>query len=895
MCRQAPPTLNLNDDEFTTARYAAAIMLKNDVRDDYKRTADASLAYIRSSVLLGLQDPDAQIRNLTGNVITELSRQGGVVGWQQLLPELIAMAGNETGNVVPEAQEGAMSALAKVCEDNRKMLDRDFQGQRPLDIIIPKLLSFTTSPIPKVRGLALSSINVFVPQAPTALLLALDPLMSRLFQLANDPDEDVRRHVCRSFVLIAEVRPAKIAPYMEGLVDYIVTQQRNGADQELAVDAAEFWLSIGEHEALREHLRPFLPKVVPALLDGMAYTEDDVAMLGGLDEDAEQEDRVEDIKPQFAKSKAAKNATPNNVNGAGLANQPIQPDPDGSLSEGEIDDDVDEDEDEDEGEDDDAEGGWNLRKCSGAALDVLASAFHHDVFDVTLPYLKQNLRHEDWLKREAAVLALGAIASGCLDLVEPHLPDLVPYLMSLLDDAQPLVRSITCWTLGRYSGWAAGLQSTADKGTFFEPMMEGLLNKMLDNNKRVQEAGAAAFTSLEEQARQGLMPYCEPIVRHLVRCFAKYKDRNIYLLYDCVQTLAEHVGPVLARPATMELLMPALIQRWNRLSDQSRELISLLECLSYVSTALGDAIGPFAAALFERSIRIVRDSVGQNIAAINNHDGVEKPDKDFLVTGLDLVSAIVQAVDRNRSAELVAGTQPSFFELLAFCMEDESPSVRQSAYAVLGDCAIYVSAQLRPFVPVLAPMLFRQLDLDVGLDEQIRAGFGVVSNACWSSGEICSKLPETVEPLVDELYRRLTSVVLSADVPTSVHENAAVALGRLGMAAPQRLAPNLKEFAEAFLDALEGVDWTEEKDSAFEGFAKVVALNPQAMESCLPKYFEAIARYKIIAIGDVPGNQRLRPLFHDVRLSTARPLLFLSLSLFLFYSLVLSRLYSCCR
>lgn len=35
----------------------------------------------------------------------------------------------------------------------------------------------------------------------------------------------------------------------------------------------------------------------------------------------------------------------------------------------------------------------------------------------------------------------------------PHLNELIPYLISCLSDKKALVRSITCWTLSRYSHW----------------------------------------------------------------------------------------------------------------------------------------------------------------------------------------------------------------------------------------------------------------------------------------------------------------------------------------------------------------------------------------------------------------------------------------------------------
>ncbi|KAI9834009.1 MAG: hypothetical protein M1826_005914 [Phylliscum demangeonii] len=865
ICPQPPPPLSVSVsvDDFHTARCAAAIMLKNDLRDAYETIPESNLAYLRSSVLAGLQDPNPQIRNLAGNVITEVVRQGGVLGWQQLLPELLAMVDNADGRLVAGAQEGAMSALAKVCDDNKKALDRDYQGQRPLNVIVPKLLSFTSSPLPKVRASALGCLNVFIPSKSPVVTLALDAILERLFQLANDPGDDVRRNVCRAIVLIVEIQPEKIAPYMGGLVDYILTQQANQDDPDLALDAAEFWLCVGEHDTLRAGLGPYLPKVIPALLQSMVYSQDEIMMLEGASDDADEEDKAEDIKPKFASTKAAritaaggaKEAPPgaeSASNGTAAALNAAIAEADDNLSEGEIDE-------YDLGDgDEDPEDKWNLRKCSAAALDVLASVFHDQIFDITLPYLKENLRHSDWPQREAAVLALGAVAEGCMDVVTPHLPELVPYLISLLADREAVVRQITCWTLGRYSGWAAQLEVPAQRATFFEPMVEGLLTKMLDNNKRVQEAGASAFATLEEKATTKMIPYCEPIVRQFVHCFAKYQDRNMFILYDCVQTLAEHVGPALAAPAMVDLLMPALIERWNKVDDHARELFPLLECLSYVAMALGGAFTPFALPVFGRCMRIVHENLEQHLAAINN-DALEKPEKDFLITSLDLLSALVQVLEPGKSVELITNTQPPLFDLLSFCMKDANNDVRHSAYALLGDCAIYVSVQLASALPTLLPILVRQLDLDQALDEHIKGGFGVINNACWATGEICYRQPHAVDRYVEELYQRLSLIILSPDVPESVHENAAIALGRLGLGAPQKLAPHVRDFAEAFLDAIEKVDFTEEKDSAFEGFAKVVGMNPQAMDRCLPKYFEAIARYKIV----VPRTQRLRPLFFD--------------------------------
>lgn len=828
--------LGLKPEETVLVRSSAALSLKNNIRVTYKIIDGNAQSYIKASAIATLQDPNLQLRNFAGTVVTEVVQRGGVLGWPELLPELIAVAGNRNGNTTNEAQEGASNALAKVCEDNKKTVGKEYQGQRPLDYIFPKLLDLTSSPLSRVRASALASINAFVPEKHPSILSAVDSLLAHLFQLANDPSNEVRQKVCHCFVLLVDVQPEKLQPHMEGLVDYMVLQQRNTEDPDLALEAAEFWLCVGENTRMCPMLRPYLAKIVPVLLESMVYDEEDIIRFEGDTDDAEIDDRAEDLKPQFASSKNTKATTQgqNGIKGAEpapSAGQILRDDD--ALSEGEI-----EEDDDDSGED--VEENWNLRKCSAATLDVLASTFHEAVFTITLPYLKDNLRHHDWPYREAAVLTIGAVADGCMSAVIPHLPELIPYLISLLSDEIAIVRVITCWSLGRYSAWASQLQDPVDSKQYFETMIEGILNRMLDKNKRVQQSAVSAFANLEEKATFRLTPYCTPIIHQFVRCFQRYKDRNMLVLYDCVQTLAEHVGPALASPETINLLMPAIIDRWTKVSDQAHELFPMLECLSYVATALRDSFAPFAIPIFNRCIGIVHQNLEAYALALK-YEGMDKPNKDFLVTSLDLLSAVIQALDGPKSGELVSSAQPRFFDLLMVCMEDPNLDVRQSSYALLGDCAVNVFSQLQPSLPSILPALIKQLDLDAIRDEDVESGFGVVNNACWSCGEIAMKERGGMAPYVEKLYYRFMAIVSNPEIPSSVHENAAIALGRLGVGCSDALAPHLGEFAQVFLQIIRPIDDTDEKGAAILGFNFTVEKNPRAMETCLLDYFRACA------------------------------------------------------
>lgn len=107
----------------------------------------------------------------------------------------------------------------------------------------------------------------------------------------------------------------------------------------------------------------------------------------------------------------------------------------------------------------------------------------------------------------------------------PHLSELIPYLINSLNDKKALVRAITCWTLSRYSHWVCAQPHE----TYLKPLMTELLKRILDGNKRVQEAACSAFATLEEEAGTELVPYLGVILETLVFAFGNF-DIFIFIL-----------------------------------------------------------------------------------------------------------------------------------------------------------------------------------------------------------------------------------------------------------------------------------------------------------------------------------------------------------------------------
>ncbi|KAE9387027.1 ARM repeat-containing protein [Gymnopus androsaceus JB14] len=808
-------------------RTIAGYLLKNNAR--LVLTSSPEVAqYVKAAVLSAFDDGSVMIRNAAGQDIVSFLGVLEPRNWPECLSQLVNML--DLSDL--DKQEAAFNVLEKACEDYPRKLDVEICGTRPLDFMIPKFLSLADHPSSKMRSHAVACLSYFVPINCQSLFVHIDSFIACLFRRASDDDPSVRRHVCEALVLLLAARPEKLMPEMEHVAEYMLYSTKD-KNEKVALEACEFWLTFAEDSELAPFLQPLLGKVAPVLLDCMIYGEDDLLWLEGDAEDAAVPDKETDIKPRHygAKSRGFDrdaNGEPTEAPKARI----------GAYGEETIDSD-DEDDYLDDEFVDEMSTEWNLRKCAAAALDVLAVRFSGDLLNVLLGPLKDKLWSGDWLQSESGILALGAMAEGCIEAIEPHLPTLVPYLINTLNDSKPLVRSITCWTLGQYASWTAQPISDEHKQKYFIPTMEGLLRMVLDNNKRIQEAGCSAFATLEENAGMELAPYLEPVLRNLVFAFEKYQHKNMLILYDAVGTLADAVGQELSNPTYVEILMPPLTNRWAKLKDDDLDLIPLLECLASVTIAMGHSFLPYAPLVFERCCSIIHTSLLQYHRFQQNPD-LDEPDKSFLVVALDLLSGLTQGL--NMALEpLMTNSQPNLLTLLTICLKHPQAPVRQSAYALVGDLAMGCFTILRPYMPGIMTELILQLDPEPKV-EFVSAS----NNAAWSVGEVALRYgrddPEFQE-WVNPLISRIIPILLHPKAPRRLHENAAVSIGRIGLMHPGLVAPHLPEFAHAWCQTLCEILDDEVKDSAFRGLCTMVQVNPAGIAKSLLWFCNSIVRW----------------------------------------------------
>ncbi|KAL8139924.1 hypothetical protein V2J09_005945 [Rumex salicifolius] len=784
--------LSRADEKSAEIRQAAGLLLKNNIRTSFESMSAANQNYIKSELLPCLGSPNRNIRNTTGTIITATVQLVGV--WVELLHALFACLDSNDLNHM----EGAMDALSKICEDIPQLLDSDVPGmsERPINLFLPRFFKFLQSPHPMLRKLALTSVNQYIMLMPAFLYRSMDQFFQGLFMLANDTAPEVRKLVCEAFVLLIEVHPSFVKPYVRNVIEYML-QANQDSDDEVALEACEFWGEYCDAELPSADLREFLPRIIPVLLSNMVYADDDETLVEA-EEDESVPDREQDLKPRFHSSR---------FHGS-----------------------------DNEEDDDDVVSVWNLRKCSAAGLDVLSNAFGGEILPTLMPLIQARLSATDdlaWKEREAAVLAIGAIAEGCLDGLYPHLSEVVDFLIPLLDDKFPLIRSISCWTLSRFSKFIVEGISNQKGNEQFEKVLVGFLRRLLDTNKRVQEAACSAFATLEEDAAEELAPRLEIILQHLMCAFGKYQRKNLRIVYDAIGTLADAVGAGLNQPAYLNILMPPLIAKWQQLADSDKDIFPLLECFTSIAQALGPGFAQFAEPVFQRCVSIIQT---QQFAKINPVTAGVQYDKDFIVCSLDLLSGLSEGLGGGIESLV---SQSVLRDLLLQCCMDDATDVRQSAFALLGDlarvCPRHLHARLQEFLEIAA----KQLDIS-----KLKEVLSVANNACWAIGELAVKVRQQISPVVMTVISCLVPILQHTEgLNKSLMENSAITLGRIAWVCPEIVAPHMEHFMQPWCNALSMIRDDVEKEDAFHGLCAMVRTNPSGALSSFTFMCKAIASW----------------------------------------------------
>jgi transportin-1 len=625
--------------------------------------------------------------------------------------------------------------------DNSSLKDSD--GETPFGSLVNKLMVLLSNATQSTRihainniyGLSSTCPNVIVPKSPI--------LIASLMKMGEDSAPECRSSAIKTLLILMDIEKVELDIHIVKIVEWMAKAVED-QNEEVAAVGCDFWVKFctgtrSFDEVLSSHVMVLLPQLIKVLVSKMI------------------------LPLKLANSYQA------DYYDCGVADV------------------VDHERDKEE------EAAQRLRKSAAAALDALSSSNgSQNVLPIVLPVLQARLMDHDVWVRESGILALGVIAE-CQTCMNDHMLHIFPYLLKQLVDRTPQIRRITCWTLSRYSAWI--FTSNVLNDVNVEELIQGLMMRVLDRHKLVQEAACSALTSILGHAKQRLNPYLDYLLRNIMHAFTLYQSKNIPVLCDTIGTLADAVGQNLV--PFEGLLVPPLIAKWKQLcpsgittqrSDLMLQLGPLLECITSVVQGLGDCVQPHGAELFRGAVEVLELELSQKNVQSREHQG-------GLVCVLDLLASLAHVL-KNEFWPLFVSVKASggktVFEMINICLDKDKQTfeVRQSACSLAGETAKGCGKQCQPMFDRMIPLLISNLSCS--------NHSALINNVSWSIGELALVVDKTrLAPHVDAIVTHLMTL-LTDDEDDRIAKNLTITIGRLGVACPAQTSLKLNIFFKAY-------------------------------------------------------------------------------------------------
>jgi transportin-1 len=870
------------------ARLVAGALAKRLADTSWERAGDGAQAAVRGALAPpggaladgGGADGGGAVRRLAANLVAALARDGGLRAWPALPG---ALAGALAPGAPAAAADGALRALEHCTEDDAAAWDDD--GARavlgaPLAALVPLLVARAAGgggDAPDARLRALRVLAALLPTGAAPLAASRGAHLAALAAAAADASPPLRAAACASFAVLVETDPDALRPHLAAVLDFATRCVADGGAPDVARAGAEFWNTLCEHETtpaendpeLLALVEPRLPALVAAIVERMVLTADDADGLAAADadvDDAAAADSLADIAPTGSAASARSGAGGSAGVLAGVERGGMLGREDGACGEaGDGDSDGGGDgDDADTGRNPNEGGEYTVRRAAGATLEILALVYQERVIAPVIAAVQQRLSLPDTpahvLVREAALLALGALAASCATQLSEYAPALLPFLIATTADGRSLVRSSALWTLSKFGDWlveqqamcaeerdaaaAAGDGARAAALDFLSPVLAAIVARLPDRSKAVQQAALLALIDVAHAAGEQVGPHARALLASLAAVLPRAQLKARLFVYDALAVLAE-AAPEAAADASpgapLAALLPALVGRLEALPDDAYEITVLLGTLSVVVAALGAAALPALPRVFVRATALLERELILELAAEDAEAaGSGGGDAPRMAACLEALDAVVESAGA-RIADTLAAT-PSFAEALRLLLPHRSASVRAGALCCLGTAAVHAPAAIAPLLPRLfAPLAAALQSGAAGADPATH--WQACNNAVWAAGKLVKAFGPACAPLVPLCLDPLATLLRVRDKQRVLYENVAITLGLLGAAFAPALAPGLALVLRPWAIAITRVTDAGERADAYGGFLRLLLAAPAVGAAHLVPVVRALLAY----------------------------------------------------
>lgn len=175
---------------------------------------------------------------------------------------------------------------------------------------------------------------------------------------------------------------------------------------------------------------------------------------------------------------------------------------------------------------------YNVSRAAYQCLQLYAQCVGGIIITPVLAFVEQNLRHEDWRLRDAAVSAFGAIMEGPeLKLLDPLVKQALPVLVGMMEDKVIMVKDSAAYALGRIcENTGSAIDSTLHLPSLIAALFTGL-----NDNPKMASSCCWALMNLADRFGLEVGTDTNPLSAHFessVRSLLQATERYVVMLHD---------------------------------------------------------------------------------------------------------------------------------------------------------------------------------------------------------------------------------------------------------------------------------------------------------------------------------------------------------------------------
>lgn len=354
--------------------------------------------------------------------------------------------------------------------------------------------------------------------------------------------------------------------------------------------------------------------------------------------------------------------------------------------------------DEDAGEDE-----YNISRAAYQALQLYAQCVQGDVMQPVLTFVEENIRSQDWRRRDAAVAAFGAIMDGPdPKVLEPLIKQALGVLVAMMEDESIQVRDSVAFALGRVCDYCS---ETLDPDVHLQPLISSLFNGLASTPK-IASSCCWALMNVADRFAGDVGVQTNPLSRHF--------EQSVKSLL-------------------------ALTERQdadNQLRTAGYEVLN-----SFVTNAANDSL-PMVATLSDVMLQRLEQTVPMQAQVVSVEDRITLEE---MQTGI--VSVVLAIVQRLEVEIKPQADRIMHVMLQVLTTVPPKSSVPDVVFATVGAIAGSLEEEFVKYMETFSPFLYNAL----ANQEEI----GLCSMAIGLVSDIARALNDKVQPYCDSFMNHL--------------------------------------------------------------------------------------------------------------------------------------------